>query len=486
MTLGGFTLPSVKRREDTDDYDGLQITGRGRRDARARHDASGPHAGLQDGRKAVRAMSMAIPGAVPIAAPEGGRALLLDLYARIRDTTERLSEPLSEEDQVVQSMPDASPTKWHRGHLTWFFETVVLKAHDAGYREFHPCFGYLFNSYYEALGPRQFRPERGLLTRPANREVTAYRAHVDAAMARFIDGADDATWQAALPLVTLGLHHEQQHQELILMDILHAFSRNALFPSYQPFRPAPAATSPALAWVDQKGGEVAIGHDGEGFAFDNEAPRHRVLLPPYRLASRCVTNAEWLEFMADCGYRTPTLWLSDGWTTVQRERWDSPLYWHEAEAGGWAQMTLSGLLPVDPAAPVYHVSFYEADAYARWAGARLPTEAEWEAAAARLPVEGNFLGSGRLRPLAATAGHGLRQMYGDVWEWTASAYAPYPGFRPAAGAVGEYNGKFMINQLVLRGGCCATPDGHVRPTYRNFFYPHMRWQFAGLRLAADS
>jgi len=486
VSHGGFTRSSVNRREDRADFAGLQSTGRGRRNARARHDTGGPPAGPQDGRKAVRAMSATVPGARPLAAPDGDRALLLDRYARIRATTERLAEPLSEEDQVVQSMPDASPTKWHRGHLTWFFETVVLKAHDAGYREFHPRFGYLFNSYYEALGPRQFRPERGLLTRPANREVTAYRAHVDAAMARFIDGADDATWRDAAPLVALGLHHEQQHQELILMDILHAFSRNALFPAYQLFRPAPAATAPALAWVDQPGGEVAIGHGGEGFAFDNEAPRHRVLLEPYRLASRCVTNAEWLDFMADGGYRTPALWLSDGWATVQREGWDAPLYWHEAGDGGWAQMSLAGLLPVDPAAPVCHVSFYEADAYARWAGARLPTEAEWEAAAAPLPAEGNFLDSGLLRPLPATAGDGLRQMFGDVWEWTASAYAPYPGFRPAAGAVGEYNGKFMINQLVLRGGCCATADGHVRPTYRNFFYPHMRWQFAGMRLAADS
>ncbi|MBM3560070.1 MAG: ergothioneine biosynthesis protein EgtB [Alphaproteobacteria bacterium] len=431
-------------------------------------------------------MSAAVPGAVPLAAYAGNRALLLDHYARVRATTEQLAAPLSDEDQVVQSMPDASPTKWHRGHVTWFFETVVLKAHDPAYRVFHPRFGYFFNSYYEALGARQYRPERGLLTRPANREVTAYRAHVDAAMARFAATAGEAAWRAAAPLVALGLHHEQQHQELVLMDILHAFSRNALFPAYQPFRPAPAAAAPSLAWIDCPGGEAAIGHGGGGFAYDNEGPRHRILLAPYRLASRCVTNAEWLAFMADGGYRTPTLWLSDGWVTVQREGWDAPAYWHESDDGAWSQVTLAGLQPVDPAAPACHVGFYEADAYARWAGARLPTEAEWEAAAAPLAVDGNFLGSGLLRPRPAPAGDGLAQIYGDVWEWTASAYAPYPGFRPIAGAVGEYNGKFMVNQLVLRGGSCATPDGHVRPTYRNFFYPHMRWQFAGLRLAADS
>ena len=421
---------------------------------------------------------------------DAARDALSQAFARVRRNSLALAEPLSAEDQTVQSMPDASPAKWHLAHTTWFFETFILGRHAPGYRVFSQPYGYLFNSYYEAVGPRHPRPERGLLTRPGADEVVAYRAHVDAAMEELMGGADEPLWREMAPLLALGVSHEEQHQELLLTDILSVFARNPLRPAY---RPAEATADPGpdggqeQGWVAFSGGLREIGHAGTGFAFDNEGPRHKVHLEAFALAGRPVSNGEWLAFMADDGYRRPELWLSDGWAAVQAEGLSAPLYWERTCGDGWAQMGLRGLRPIDEAAPVCHVSYYEADAYARWAGKRLPSEAEWELAASGLEPCGNTAGSGRLRPCAAeTAAGGLRQMFGDVWEWTASAYAPYPRFRPAAGAVGEYNGKFMCNQMVLRGGSCATPDGHVRATYRNFFYPHQRWQFSGVRLAEDA
>jgi ergothioneine biosynthesis protein EgtB len=438
----------------------------------------------------------AVPGPTASASPQHlftdtGGAPLLDALRRTRATSEALAAPLSAEDQAVQSMPDASPTKWHLAHTTWFFETFLLTPFLPGWRTYDEGWGFLFNSYYEAVGPRHPRPQRGLLTRPSVAEITRWRAAVDGGMADLLaasgDRAEDAT-----ALTRLGINHEQQHQELLLTDILHAFSCNPLRPAYRPVAAPTGAREPEpLRWLTFPGGLREIGHAGDGFAFDNESPRHTVLLRPFRLADRPVTNAEWIEFVADAGYRRPELWLSDGWATVQAEGWRTPLYWEPDEAGGWRSMTLAGLQPLDPSAPVCHVSLYEADAFARWAGKRLPTEAEWEFAVSGLPVEGNMLAvtapaDGPLRPCPSAGGSGgLRQMFGDVWEWTQSAYAPYPGFRAAAGAVGEYNGKFMCNQLVLRGGSCVTPQGHVRPTYRNFFYPQQRWQFTGLRLAED-
>lgn len=419
--------------------------------------------------------------------PEGGaydppRNDLSGRYLKVRRATQALVAPLSAEDQCVQSMPDASPVKWHLAHTSWFFETFLLTPHLAGYRPFDPRFAFLFNSYYEALGPRQPRPQRGLLTRPSADEIAAYRLHVDEAMTRLL--ADPPAEAAGL--LELGLAHEQQHQELILMDVKHLFGQSPLKPAYAPAAALPVGADPGpAAAVGFGGGLVEIGHDGQGFAFDNEGPRHRVYLQPFRLADRLVTNAEWLAFMEDGGYRRPELWLADGWACVQERGWAAPLYWEQGEAG-WLAMTLQGLRALAPHAPVAHVSYYEADAYATWAGARLPTEAEWEHAAAGLPVRGNFWGEGQFGPAAAGAPTGsLRQMFGDVWEWTRSAYCPYPGFQPAPGAVGEYNGKFMSGQMVLRGGACVTPDEHVRATYRNFFHPAQRWMFSGVRLAWD-
>ena len=413
---------------------------------------------------------------------------LLVGYQTVRSYTDALAAPLSSEDQCIQSMPDVSPTKWHRAHVTWFFETFLLKTRLEGYREYHPAFGFLFNSYYETVGDRHPRPERGNLSRPSCEEVAAYRTHVDLAMAELLAGPLD---EASADLVLLGLHHEQQHQELLLMDIKHVLSTNrALWPAYCDLPPARAAVSdngqPGANWSRFGGGEVWLGHDGPGFAFDNESPRHRAILPPYRLANRLVTCGQWLEFMADGGYDTPTLWLSDGWHQRQQHGWEAPSYWDFDPEGGWRVFTLHGLQPLSPAEPVCHLSYYEADAFARWAGARLPTEAEWEHAAAEQKPEGNLGDRGRWHPAPAPAGDGLGQLYGDVWEWTSSPYGPYPGFRPAPGAVGEYNGKFMVNQFVLRGGACVTPPGHIRATYRNFFHPHTRWHFSGMRLAQDA
>ena len=401
-------------------------------------------------------------------------------YLAVRDRTEALAAVLSPEDQVVQSMPDVSPTKWHRAHTTWFFETFLLAPHGAAPVEEY--YGYLFNSYYEAVGDRHPRPERGMITRPDCAEVAAYRHRVDEGMLRLIDGgAGDEP--ATLALIELGLHHEQQHQELLLMDIKHGLSCNPFAPAYEPRPTPPSSAVPELGWIDHPGGIVGIGHDDDAFHFDNEGPRHRSLVPTHRLADRLVTNGEWLDFMADGAYTDPSLWLSAGWHAVNAQGWEAPLYWRR-DHEGWEVHTLTGVRPVDPGAPVVHVSYFEADAFARWAGARLPTEFEWEAQAGDRPVSGNLLPSGELHPVRAE-GDGLRQLHGDVWEWTASAYAPYPGFAPAAGAVGEYNGKFMIDQQVLRGGSCVTPGDHIRSTYRNFFPTAARWAFAGVRLADD-
>ncbi len=382
-------------------------------------------------------------------------------FCAVRSLTERLAAPLSAEDQTVQSMPDASPTKWHRAHTTWFFETFVLGPEHTPYDE---RFGFLFNSYYEAVGARHARAERGLITRPGITEIAEYRQYVDAAVLELIDGG---VAERTAELLELGLHHEQQHQELLVMDIHHALSRNPLRSPYGELPWCDRSPVAGSGWIDHDGGIVEIGHDGDGFAFDNEGPRHDVLLRPFRIAASPVTCGDWLAFMADGGYRRPDLWMSDGWSTVQAHGWEAPLYW-ERHGDEWEVFGLDGLQPVDPASPVVHVSWYEADAFARWVGARLPSEAEWETVA---PAPGDPDDGGG--------------WYGAVWQWTASPYVPYPGFRPAAGAVGEYNGKFMVNQHVLRGSCRATPPGHARRTYRNFFPPHARWAFSGVRLASD-
>lgn len=377
---------------------------------------------------------------------------LAQAYGAVRAHTEALAAPLSAEDAAIQSMPDASPVKWHLAHTTWFFETVIL-AQLPGYKPFDPRFAYLFNSYYEALGPRHPRPRRGLITRPSLDEVYAWRAHVDAAMA---DAFGEERLQDAL---TLGLHHEQQHQELMLTDLRHAFFSNPILPAYRADTPVPQAPMP-LEWISLPGGISLVGHNGAEFAFDNESPRHQILLQPFRIASRPVTNGEYKTFIADGGYRRPELWLSDGWTRVQEESWEAPLYWLKDSDGTESAFTLSGIQPLDSNAPVEHVSFFEAAAYAAWAKARLPTEFEWETAS----------------PLFA---------HGAVWEWTRSSYDPYPGFKAFEGIAAEYNGKFMVGQIVLRGGSVATPPGHIRSTYRNFFPPSARWQFSGIRLAGD-
>lgn len=420
-------------------------------------------------------MHMATRSARQAAADSSGE--LARHYRVVRDATALLCAPLAPEDMTVQPMPDASPAKWHLAHTTWFFETFVLKSSVVGYQAFHPAFEYLFNSYYNAVGPQWYRPHRGLLTRPTVAEVLAYRAHVDAAMARLLAGADYPA-----PVVELGLHHEQQHQELILTDVKYLLAQNPLRPVYrEPLAGRFADVVPPLDWVEGAPGLHAIGYDGPGFAFDNEFPRHDELTRPFRIADRLVTNGEYLAFIADAGYRRPELWLSDGWAVVRERGWQAPLYWFE-QGDGWWVYTLTGFRPLQGAEPVCHVSFYEADAYARWCGARLPTEAEWEITAATQPIAGNFVESGRCHPIASP---GDPQWYGDVWEWTASPYLAYPGYRLAAGALGEYNAKFMCNQFVLRGGSCATPESHIRPTYRNFFPPDARWQFSGIRLATD-
>ena len=409
----------------------------------------------------------------------------VERYRIVRTWTEDIAAPLSPEDQVVQSMPDASPTKWHRAHTTWLFETVLLKGFDAGYQEHDPAFAFLFNSYYEGIGPRFERPDRGLLTRPSGDEIQGFRAAVDAAMETLIADLDDSNWAEFKALLDLALNHEQQHQELLLTDVMHLLSRNPEFPAYRDDLPAvPSGTAPPLEWNELAGGVVEIGHDGGDFAFDCEGPRHKVYLNPFRLASRPVTNGEYLAFIEDGGYTDYRHWLWIGRSAVAEGGWKAPLYWVKTNSG-WQEFGLGGLRPLNLAAPVCHVSFLEADAFARWAGHRLPTEAEWEVAAAALPPVGNLLENGLLQPAPAPEKSQLDQAYGDVWEWTQSPFVPYPGFRATEGTVAEYNGKFMASQLVLRGGSCVTPPGHIRATYRNFFYPSDRWQFSGFRLASD-
>jgi ergothioneine biosynthesis protein EgtB len=425
---------------------------------------------------------------VPPAAVHGFSDSLSGDFNRVRAASVAICRPLATEDYVVQSMADASPAKWHLAHTSWFFEQFILKPHARGYRAFQPQFEYLFNSYYQTVGPMHQRPRRGLLTRPTVAEILAYRSHIDEQMQRLLEQTP-GPGHSICELVTLGLNHEQQHQELMLTDIKHLFSCNPLLPAYR-------AAAPAIRSVDSRansvefipfdGGIREIGTDGADFCFDNEMPRHRTFVEPYALADRLVTNREYLEFIRAGGYRRPELWLSDGWTTATTEDWSAPLYWSESLE---TEFTLAGLQPLHPDAPVCHVSYYEADAFVRWAGDRLPTEAEWELAAHALPIAGNLcddaIGPAPLHPVPAksAATSELRQMYGDVWEWTASPYVAYPRYRPPSGALGEYNGKFMCNQWVLRGGSCATPADHIRSTYRNFFYPQTRWQFMGIRLA---
>jgi len=425
----------------------------------------------------------------------GGSGTLLERYRRVRRFTESLTQGLEPEDQVVQSMEEVSPTKWHLAHTSWFWETFLLQPGLQGYEPLDPRYAFLFNSYYVQAGERHCRAQRGYISRPGVARVLEYRGHVDQAMERLLarhaveagsdpnaNGKSDRDFRY---LVELGLNHEQQHQELMLTDIKHVFSVNPLRPAFrsQDGNPASAA-APELRWKTFDGGVEWIGHTGRGFAYDNEEPRHRQYLEPFALAHRLVTCGEFLDFMADDGYRRPELWLSEGWATVQEREWSEPFYWEKRD-GRWMVFTLSGMKEVDPAEPVCHLSYFEADAFARWAGCRLPTEAEWEVAARSVPIGGNLVDGGRLHPAPAPGGPGLQQMYGDVWEWTRSPYSPYPGYRPAPGAVGEYNGKFMCNQFVLKGGSVATSASHLRPTYRNFFHPDACWQFTGLRLARD-
>jgi ergothioneine biosynthesis protein EgtB len=385
-------------------------------------------------------------------------------FRAVRRMSEDLARPLLPEDMVIQSMPDVSPTKWHLAHTSWFFETFLLLPFLSGYRAFDPAYAHLFNSYYEAVGTRHPRPSRGLLSRPGIAEISAYRQHVTGAMEKLIAGESEKLWREIAPLIELGLNHEEQHQELILMDIKHVFAQNPLKPVYRAENRTKPREAKAPDWIGFPGGLIEIGHAGSGFAFDNESPRHKIWLEPFRMSSRLVTNGEYLAFIEDGGYRRAEFWLSDGWTAVQTQAWQAPLYWEKPETG-WAEFTLAGMIGLDPASPVIHVSYYEADAFARWAGKRLPTEAEWE--------------------IAAVSGK-LDQAMDEAWQWTASAYGPYPGFQPAAGAIGEYNGKFMSGQMVLRGGCAVTQHGHARPTYRNFFPPSARWCFGGIRLAEDA
>jgi ergothioneine biosynthesis protein EgtB len=417
---------------------------------------------------------------IPLPRSESPVSALAAGLAETRARTVALAAPLSPEDACVQSMPDASPAKWHLAHTSWFFERFILADRVRDYRPFCEGFDYLFNSYYFTVGQMHQRPRRGLITRPSLAEVLSYRAHVDEALQALLerDRGDDELEM----LVTLGTHHEQQHQELLLTDIKHLFSQNPLSPAYGELPARAHVPMLPLRWIPGDEGLFTVGHDGSGFAFDNETPRHQVLLGAHSLASRLVTNAEFREFIEDGGYANTALWLSDGWSTVIAEGWRKPMYWQDDLD---REFTLAGLRDIDPAAPVTHLSYYEADAFARWAGCRLPTEFEWEAMAVRGPVEGNFATGGAVHPRPAQGdGPGL-QFFGDAWEWTASPYAPYPGFKPLGGSLGEYNGKFMCSQMVLRGGSCATPAGHVRPSYRNFFYPGQRWQFSGIRLAKD-
>lgn len=407
---------------------------------------------------------------------------LLKQYEEIRKLSEGLCATLEPEDFVIQSMDDVSPTRWHLAHTSWFFETFLLKELLPDYRSPNPRYDYLFNSYYVSVGERHFRPHRGLLSRPTVAEVFAYRAHVDKHMTELL--RSDAVTPASAGVIAVGLNHEQQHQELLLTDIKHVFSMNPLHPVFRERVTRERAQVQAAKWIDVADGVASVGHDSDAFAYDNESPRHRVFLEPARLADRLVTNAEFKEFIRSGGYKDERLWLSDGWAAVESQGWEAPLYWEQRDDQWW-NFTLSGMREIDDSEPVCHVSYYEADAFARWAGRRLPTEFEWEVAARDLRIEGNFVDSGSFHPDPAPAGAGLKQMFGDVWEWTMSHYSPYPGYRPPEGAIGEYNGKFMCNQFVLRGGSTATSRNHMRITYRNFFPASARWQFSGIRLADD-
>jgi len=412
---------------------------------------------------------------------------LADAYAAVRQATVELCQPLETEDFVIQSMTNTSPTRWHLAHTTWFFETLVLATAVSNYRMFHPEFRRLFNSYYNTVGDPFPRARRGLLSRPTVKEVFAYRSHVDEHMTRILDCGDSKVCRETLDTVLTGLHHERQHQELMLTDIKHAFSCNPLRPTYRRLDPAGCEQSCPLRWIDFEGGVRSVGHDENDFCYDNEQPRHSAMVHAFQLANRLVTNAEYLEFIEDGGYRNPHLWLSDGWAAVQADSWRAPLYWEE-RSDGWWQFTLGGMCPITSSEPVCHVSYYEADAFARWYGACLPTEFAWEIASNQVDIEGNFLERATLRPTTANrngTASKLEQMFGDLWEWTLSPYVAYPGYRPPAGALGEYNGKFMANQMVLRGGSCVSAQDHIRRTYRNFAQPRDRWQFTGIRLAKD-
>ncbi|MBK1650043.1 ergothioneine biosynthesis protein EgtB [Rhabdochromatium marinum] len=417
------------------------------------------------------------------------RESLVQRYAQVRAFSAQLCEPLAIEDYGLQTTAEASPPKWHLAHVSWFFENFLLRPLQPGYQPFHPRFDYLFNSYYEQTDSGFWpRAQRGLLSRPTVAEVYDYRQHVDVAMQILIAQCADADWSLARERILIGLNHEQQHQELLLTDIKHHLAFNPLRPAYRADLDlsAPETTAP-LSFITFEGGMTEIGATGEGFSYDNEHPRHSTWLAPYQLANRLVTNGEYLAFIEDGAYDNPAIWLSDAWAMIRQHQWRAPLYWQQID-GTWHEMTLAGLIPLRPSLPVCHLSYFEAEAYARWAGKRLPSEAEWEYAAAQRPITGEFVESGRLHPRAAPLDQSdgeLSQLYGDCWEWTGSAYLPYPGYRPAAGAIGEYNGKFMCNQMVLRGGSCASSRNHLRPSYRNFFYPHERWQFSGLRLAAS-
>ena len=418
----------------------------------------------------------------PVAAPraqESGPSFLDELL-RVRTQTVSLCEPLSPEDCVVQSSAETSPAKWHLAHTSWFFETFVLQAFVEGYKPFHPDFGFLFNSYYESVGSIYTRTQRGLLTRPSLQEVLNYREHIDEHIEKLLSNSGHQHFDEIVARCTLGLNHEQQHQELLLTDIKHLFWCNPLRPAYRMRSLEPIAENISQQWLTFPAGTYETGHVGNTFAFDNEYPRHREFLEAFRIASRPVSNSEYIDFISDNGYASPTLWLSDGWRTVRESGWAAPLYWEQRD-GDWWHMTLSGMRRVDPTEPVCHVSYYEAEAFARWSGNRLPTEAEWEVAAAGHALEGNFMENDRLHPRPCASSDST--FFGDVWEWTASSYSPYPGYQASPGALGEYNGKFMINQQILRGGSCVTPRSHMRTSYRNFFYAHDRWQFKGLRLA---
>ena len=415
------------------------------------------------------------------------REHLLQKYSDVRKFTEKLCRPLNTEDYVIQSMPDASPAKWHLAHTSWFFEEFVLRKVYSGYKSINPNYAYLFNSYYVQAGERWFRPHRGLLSRPTVEEIYEYRTYVDKHMMDFLSNAGDDQNESIYVVVNIGLNHEQQHQELLLTDIKHMFSFNPLYPEYSPKNIEQQDFHLPLSWIEFDEGISEIGHNGKGFYYDNEMPKHKEFIDKFSIASRLITNKEFIEFIEDGGYKNPVLWLSDGYAAVERGKWEAPLYWKKIE-GEWWNYTLSGFRKVNPSEPVVHISYFEADAFAAWSGHRLPTEAEWEKASSIVCIEGNFVENENYHPVPLgnqISKNNLNQMFGDVWEWTRSSYSPYPGYKVPPGALGEYNGKFMSGQMVLRGGSCATSVSHIRNNYRNFFYPHSRWQFMGIRLAKN-